>query len=165
VACGELLPDAPLPAASLAPFFRLEGSGGRSITGVGQKLTFLWSPHAVPVTVELREIQLVGLWRRSFMEGLLLGVAVFILTMVFRWPWPVLAVGLGLVLVLVGSLRSTALWVKTHEGKELRWSLGLLWRGSQKLRALDAAWDAQSEELVARYEAARGASDSRDSGA
>jgi hypothetical protein len=71
VACGELLPAAPLPAASQAPFFRLEGSGGRSITGAGRKLTYLSSPHAVPVTLELRELELVGLvrsWRACCSE-------------------------------------------------------------------------------------------------
>lgn len=165
VACGELLPDAPLPAASQAPFFRIEGFGGRSITGVGSKLTFLSSPHAAPVTLELREIQEVGLIRQSFMPALLLGVAVFVLTGVFRWPWPVLVAGLGLALLLTFSVRWTTLRLKTHEGKALQWSLGLLWRGSQKLRALDEAWASQSQELVKRYEAARDTSGPPGSGA
>jgi hypothetical protein len=96
---------------------------------------------------------------------LLLGVVVLVLTLVFRWPWPVLAVGLGLGLLLIGSVRWTTLGLKTRDGREVRWSLGPLWRGSRRLRALDQAWSSQSQELVSRYEAAQGTSDSPGAGA
>ncbi len=150
MACGEVLPDAPRPSASQAPFLQLEGTRGRSITGVDGKLTYRAGASAPPYGVELGRIRGAVLVRHPPLEGVLivlvavfLGVSVSSLLMV--------AAGLAAVGVLVALLwRRYSLGVVTLDGARSLWPLGWLWLGSRRVHALEQAWSAGAQALASR---------------
>jgi hypothetical protein len=150
VACGELLPDAPLPAASQAPFLRLEGSGGRSVTGLERKLTYRVGVLSAPVVVELGGLQSVALVRRAFLEALVLVLVALVLTLVAPSLRSVAAGLAGLGVLGAGLWRRYTLGLRTLEGGSLQWSLGLVWLGSRRTHELEKAWSSAAQALASR---------------
>ena len=151
VACGRLLPDAPLPGGSApeAPFLSLEW-GGRLIRGEDRRLTYRADAATPPVVVELGNLRDVTLGRRLFLEALAvvpLAVVVAVLVPSLR---PVMA-ALGLLALLVALLwRRYYLVVRWLDGRHMRWPLGTARVGSGKARHIDEAWTAAAPVLAAR---------------
>jgi hypothetical protein len=156
VACGEALPDAPLPAASApqAPFLLMEG-GGHAISGVDRRLTYRADASAAPVVVELGKLQSVALGRRLFVEALALVPIALVLALVAPSLRPVAAVLSGLGLLGAVLWRRYFLVVKVADGERLRWPLGLVRLGSDRARLLDASWTAAARALASRGVAVR----------
>ncbi len=167
VACGEVLPDAPLPAASSpdTPFLLMEGSGGRFVTAMGQKLAYRAGASAAPVVLELGNLQAVTLVRRMFLEALVLVPVAFILTLVVPSARPVAAALSGLGLLVAVLWRRYSLVLKTSDGGSLRWSLGLARLASQRRRGLEAAWGSGAQSLASHGVAVRDSSGPLSSGA
>jgi hypothetical protein len=149
--CGELLPDAPLPAAPApdAPFLLLEG-GGHAVAGVDRRLTYQASASAAPVSVELGKVRSVALGRRLLLEALLL-VPIALVVVLLAPSLRTVAVGLA-GLGVFGALlwRRYFLQVVALDGGRLRWPLGLVRVGSGQARLLDASWTAGAETLASR---------------
>ena len=152
VACGEVLPDAPVPGASSpdAPFLLMEGSGGRSVTAMGRKLAYRAGASAEPVVLELGNLQSVTLVRRMFLEALVLVPVAIALTLIAPVMRPVGAVLSGLGLLVALLWRRYALVLKTSDGGRLHWSLGMAWLFSQQRRGLDSAWNSGAQSLASR---------------
>jgi len=155
VACGETLPEAPLPAgaAPQAPFLLMEG-GGHAISGVDRRLTYHAEASAAPVVVELGKLQGVALGRRLFVESLALVPIALVLALVVPSLRPVAAVLSGLGLLGAVLWRRYFLVVKAG-GERLQWPLGLVRLGSDRARLLDASWTAAAQALVSRGVAVR----------
>lgn len=151
VVCGEMLPDAPMPAPSApdAPFLLLEG-GGHAVAGVDRKLTYQVSASAAPVAVELGKVQSVSLGRRLFLEALVLVPIALVVALLAPSLRPVAGVlsGVG----VLGALlwRRYALLVVAADGGRLRWPLGLVRLGSGQARLLDASWTSGAQALASR---------------
>jgi hypothetical protein len=100
--------------------------------------------------LEIARIETVRLSRRSTLPLLPTGMAVPILLAgldrSFFWP----AVIALLVALPVFFLRTYHLEVRTRDGVKRRWFLGVVWLGSQKLRALDQAWPEAARALASR---------------
>lgn len=159
VACGEVLPDAPLPASSPdAPFLLLEGSGGRSVTAMGRKLAYRMGASAEPVLLELGNLQSVMLVRRMFLEALVLVPVAIVLTLIAPVMRPVGAALSGLGLLVALLWRRYALVLEKSDGGSFQWSLGMAWLLSQRRRGLDAAWNLGAQALAARGVSVRDAS-------
>jgi hypothetical protein len=157
-ACGEALPDAPVPGDSASrPFLVIEGSGGRAALGMDRKLVYRAGQAAAPVVVELDTLQSVTLVRRRFLEVLALVPAAVVLTLVLPSARPVAAVisGLG----LLGALlwRRYFLVLKPRQGPLLRWPLGLARLGSMQVKGLEGAWATACPSLVSRGVSAQAA--------
>jgi hypothetical protein len=160
-----MLPEAPLPAGQTTPFLRIEGAGGRSVIGLDQELRFLSGASSKPIAVELETLQSVELSGRPFLEALVLVAGAFILALVALSWLPLVIVLGGLGFSITVQWRWYSLVLKTREGKQLRWPLGLLWVGSRRARELEAAWSSAARALASRGVSARGASEARGPGA
>ncbi len=142
-ACGEPLPEAPLPSAPPAePFLRAELGGGRLLVGEGARLAFHPYAGAAPYLVEIDRLKRVELVRQPLVSAL--GVSLVALLVLVGVPWPVgrallglLAVA-GVVLAFVGARYELVL--KSASGVELRWGLGFALRGSRAERRVLRAW-------------------------
>lgn len=150
MACGEELPDAPFPAGPAVPFLRIEGGGGRSVTGMDWKLRYLSGASSESVVAELDKLQSVVLIHRSFLEALVLVLAAVPLALVAPGARPVAALLLGLGLLGTFLGRRYSLVLKLREGGSLLWPLGLLWLGSRRLRELESAWSSAAQALASR---------------
>lgn len=153
--CGEALPDAPVAGARApeAPFLLIEG-GGRTIAGIGQRLTYHADASSPPVVIELAHLQAVALGRRLMLEILALVPLAIALEWLFPFLLPVAAVLMGL--GLLGSLmwRRYYLVLKPLDGAMLRWPLGIVRLGSYRARLIDAAWTSGAQALASRGVAA-----------
>jgi hypothetical protein len=150
VACGEVLPDAPLPAASAsgASFFSLEGTGGRAVTGVDRRLTYRVDASSTPTVMELGKLQSVALGRRLFLEALSIVPLALVLGFLAPSLRPVAAVLSGGGLLVAVLWRRYFLVLKTRDGESLQWPLGLARLGSQRARRLDASWSSAARALA-----------------
>ncbi|WP_224370833.1 hypothetical protein [Hyalangium versicolor] len=150
MACGEALPDAPLPGGTEAPFLQLEGTWGRSVIGVDRKLKYLLGPSATPFVVELSNVRSAALVRSSpwWVLGLVLGAIVLgFVVPSLRWMAGTLAV-LGV--LAVGLLQRYSLRLLMIDGRKLRWVLGWSWLGSQRLGTVEHAWSSGAQALASR---------------
>ncbi|MFL5345210.1 MAG: hypothetical protein ACJ8AT_10475 [Hyalangium sp.] len=152
VACGEVLPEAPVAGTSSpdAPFLLMEGSGGRSVTAMGRKVAYRAGGSAAPVVLELGTLQSVTRVRRMFLEALALVPVAIVLTFLVPAARPVAAGLSGLGLLVAVLWRRYSLALKTRDGGNLRWSLGLARLASPRLRGLDAAWGSGALALASR---------------
>lgn len=151
VACGEVLPDAPLPAppSPEPPFLLIEGEG-HTVSGADQRLTYRADASSPPVTVELGALQGVALRRQLMLEALLLVP----LALALVWLLPALrpaAVGLSALGLLAAVLwRRYFLVLKPREGALLRWPLGVVRLGSSRARLIDGSWTSGARALASR---------------
>jgi hypothetical protein len=152
MACGEVLPDAPLPAPQdlEAPFLSLEGSGGRAVSGADRRLTYREGTAATLRVVELGGLQTVMLCRRLFLEALVLVPIGLILGLVAPSLRPEAAVLSGLGLLVTGLWRRYFLALKARDGENTQWPLGVAFIGSDRARRLDAAWSSGATALASR---------------
>ncbi|MBN1208576.1 MAG: hypothetical protein JXB05_27195 [Myxococcaceae bacterium] len=151
VACGELLPDAPLPAARPpeGPFLMLTGAG-RTVEGVDGRLTYRVITAGLPVVVELGNLQAVALGRRRVLEALVLLPLAAVLIFVTSSVWPLGVVLAGLALITAALWQRYVLVLRTSDGGLIRWPLCTARLGSDRARRLDAAWSSGAQALASR---------------
>lgn len=151
VACGETLPDVPLPSAKApeAPFLLMEG-GGRTIAGMDRRLTYHADASSPPVIVELGALEGVALGRRHMLEALALVPLALALSWLFPHLWPAAAVLSGLGLLAAVLWRRYFLVLKAREGRLLRWPLGTVRLGSERARLIDGSWTSGARALASR---------------
>jgi hypothetical protein len=151
VACGALLPDAPLPAspAPEAPFLALEW-GGRMLRGEDRRLTYRADAATAPIVVELGNLRDITLGRRLFIEALAIMPLAAVLAVLVPSLRPV-TTALGFLALLVTLLwRRYFLVVRWLNGGSMRWPLGTALVGSRKARRIDEAWSSAAAALAAR---------------
>lgn len=156
VACGALLPEAPMPAAPAhaAPFLSLEW-GGRLVRGEDRRLTYRADAATPPVVVELSHLRDVTLGRRLFVEALAVVPLAAVVSVLVPSVRPV-AVALGFLAVLVALVwRRYYLVVRWLNGGRMRWPLGTARVFSGKARHIDEAWTAAAPALATRGVAVR----------
>jgi hypothetical protein len=151
VACGEVLPDAPLPAARPpeAPFLVLDGAR-RTVEGVDGRLSYREASAALPIVVELGNLQAVALGRSRLLEALLLLPLAWGLTVVSSSLWPVGLALVGLALITALLWQRYVLVLRTRDGGLIRWPLGAARWGSVKARRLEASWSSAAQALASR---------------
>ncbi len=150
VACGAVLPDAPMPGpvAPAAPFLDVDLGGGRHLSGVDGRVTFRPGAVAVPLVVELGNLQDVTLKHRPLYEALALAVlvAVGLLFVPALRPLALLPVPL-LGLAVAVSWRHYALELVLSGAPVSRWGLGLVRRGSAREERLFTAFVRLTEAM------------------
>ncbi len=152
VACGAVLPDAPLPApqAPEAPFLLLEWRGGRMVTGAERRLTYRADVSAPALTVDLSNLQTVTLGRRLFLEALAILPLASVVALLLPEVRPVAAALSGLALLTAALWRRYILLLRRGDGGHLRWPLGTARIGSERARSIDAAWSSAAVTLASR---------------
>lgn len=144
-ACGNALPEAPLPAGlevSPGRFLLAEFAGGRLLVGEAGHLSFRTGPTATPLLLELSSLRRLALVSRPRYEALALGVlALVTLLAVPGLVGRLLAAGL---LLTTGGLtlawRRYTLVLESSGGVETRWELGMPRRGSALERRVWSSW-------------------------
>ena len=149
IACGAVLPEAPLPAPSVPrpPFLDLKLGGGGLLTGAEGRLSLRAETSAPPVGVELHNLQDAPLRQRPLYEALVPAVALAILCAAVPSLRPLAVVVLFLGGVATAGWRRYALELKPVGGAPLRWPLGTVRRGSRREASILAAWIRLTEEL------------------
>ena len=151
VACGALLPDAPMPANPVpeVPFLALEW-GGRMLRGEDRQLTYRADAATAPVVVELGNLRDVTLGRRPFLEALAIVPLALVLGALVPWLRPVAAGLSGLALVVALLWRRYFLVLRWLDGARSRWPLGTALLGSGKAQRIDKAWTSAAPMLASR---------------
>jgi len=149
-ACGELLPEAPLPSVPpVEPFLRAELGGGRLLVGEGARLAFHPYAHSAPFLVELDRLRRMVLVRQPLHAAF--GVTVLAVLALAAVPWPLARVLLGLLALGSAVLGAVGLRyelrLESSSGVELRWGLGLVRRGSQAEQRVRQAWSSLTPVL------------------
>lgn len=149
VACGAVLPEAPLPAPSAPkpPFLDLDLGGGRTLSGGEGRLTYRAETSAPPVVVELRNVQEAPLRHRPLFEALVPAVALAALCAAVPSLRALAAGFLFLGVVATAAWRRYALELKLSASPSLRWPLGSMRRGSRQEESLLAGWVRLTEVL------------------
>jgi hypothetical protein len=157
VACGKLLPDAPMPAspAPEVPFLSLEWGGGRVLTGVDRRLTYRPDSATAPVIVELGNLRDITLGRRLFLEALAVVPLAVVLAFLVPSLRPVTAGLTGLALLVAVLWRRYFLVLRWLNGGSVRWPLGTARLGSAKAQRIDGAWSSAAPILAGRGVAVR----------
>lgn len=153
LACGAVLPEAPLPAPSAPkpPLLDVDLGGGRRLSGSEGRLTFLADPVAPPVVVELGNLQDVALRHRPFYEALGLAVVVAVASLFVPALRPLAILPVPLVAIaLAAAWRRHTLVLTVVGGPPVRWVLGLARRGSAREARLQGAFLRLTEVLHSR---------------
>jgi hypothetical protein len=152
VACGKLLPDAPMPAspAPEAPFLLLDWGGGRELRGVERRLAYRPDATTAPFSVELGKLHANSLGRRFLIEALAVVPLAAVLGILVPSLQPV-TMTLSFLALLVALLwRRYFLVLRWLNGGSTRWPLGVARMGSEKARRIDGVWSSAAPSLAAK---------------